>query len=109
LLELKDNLESATSDGSPDKLVAIPKRLVATHFMIGKETLHCLVEGDMMGREFIAFEVVLKVGWGRTRSILPSVIHSQHRQKRFLRDLHASHFLHTFLAFLLLLEQFAFA
>src|SRR5687767_7219947 len=35
--------------------------------------------------------------------------HLQNRQKRFLRNLHCAHLLHALLAFLLLLEELAFA
>src|SRR5712692_7617846 len=38
-----------------------------------------------------------------------SLIHFQHRQKSFLRNLYATDFLHALLAFLLFLEQLAFA
>src|SRR5437899_4721832 len=41
VLELKDNLELATSDSSPNKLVAILKGFVATHFSFGKEARNC--------------------------------------------------------------------
>src|SRR6266436_6376913 len=39
----------------------------------------------------------------------PLFIHLQHRQKSLLRNLYPADFLHPLLAFLLFLEQFAFA
>jgi len=38
--------------------------------------------------------------------VLALLIHLQHCQKCFLRNLHAPDFLHALLAFLLLIEQF---
>src|SRR5437764_14859407 len=38
-----------------------------------------------------------------------SVAHPQHREERFLRDLHAAHRLHPLLAFLLLFQELALA
>jgi len=61
---LENNLESATSDGSPNKFIAIPKRLVPAYFTVRKEAFYCFIKGNTMGSEFIAIKVILKIGWG---------------------------------------------
>ena len=41
--------------------------------------------------------------------VRPGIANLQHRKERLLRNIHAAHALHPLLAFLLLLQQFAFA
>ena len=45
----------------PDELIAILVSLVLTDLEIREETLNSLVEGDVVGSKFIAFEVILNV------------------------------------------------
>jgi hypothetical protein len=58
---LKDDLEFASSESRPDELIPILEPLVSTDLEIRKEAFDSFVKGDVMSREFVSLEVILKI------------------------------------------------
>lgn len=61
-LELKDDSESASTDGSSNKLIAISVGLVATNLEVREEALYCFLKRNTVGCKFIVFKVIFEIG-----------------------------------------------
>ena len=67
-LELENDLEPPSAKGSAGQLVAVTKSPVPSNLKVRKEALDSLAEGDSMGMELVAAEIVLEV---RGRESMP--------------------------------------
>jgi hypothetical protein len=66
---LKNDLESTSSDGPADELIAISVGLVAMYFEVGEETFYSFLESNVMRGKLVAFKVILEVGWLKTMPV----------------------------------------
>jgi hypothetical protein len=59
--KLKDNLEFSPAESPSDELIPIFELLVSADLEIRKETFNSFIESDVMSREFVVLEVILKI------------------------------------------------